>query len=146
MTPERWRRIENVYHAALLRDPAERHAFVAEACRADEELQRRIESMLAQDSDGAILDMPAADVLPASVVAHGRFGPHEIVSRLGKGGMGEVFRAHDSRLKRDVALKVSAREFTESFRTRGRRHRSPESSSHLYAPRCRPQLPRDGVC
>ena len=133
MTPERWRRIENVYHAALLRDPAERGAFVAEACRADEELQRRIESMLAQDSDGAILDMPAAEVLPDSVVsngvADGRFGPYAIVSRLGKGGMGEVFRAHDSRLKRDVALKVSARQFTDRF---GREARAIAALNHPH--------------
>jgi serine/threonine protein kinase len=49
-----------------------------------------------------------------------KLGPYEITALLGKGGMGEVYRAHDTRLGRDVALKVSAKQFTERFEREAR--------------------------
>jgi len=50
-----------------------------------------------------------------ALVAGDKLGPYEIVAPIGKGGMGEVYRAHDTRLKRDVAIKISAERFTERF-------------------------------
>ena len=68
MSSERWRKIEELYHAARERDPGERNAFLAGACLGDEALRREVEALLAQDSDGQMLDSPASKEL-AKVVA-----------------------------------------------------------------------------
>lgn len=116
MSPERWKKIEEIYHSAEGRKPEERGGFVAEACAGDVELKRQIEAMLAQDSPRDILDGPAEALVPESSASPiSRLGPYEIVSRIGKGGMGTVWKARDSRLNRDVAIKISARQFTDRF-------------------------------
>jgi serine/threonine protein kinase len=74
-----------------------------------------------------------------------RLGPYEIIALIGKGGMGEVYRARDSRLNRDVAIKTSAAQFTERFEREARAVAALNHPNHLHAPRRRPKLPRDGV-
>jgi serine/threonine protein kinase len=61
-----------------------------------------------------------------------RLGPYEILSLIGKGGMGEVYRANDTRLGRDVAIKVSGEKFTDRFQREARRC-GVESSAYLHA-------------
>lgn len=114
MSPERWRPIEQVYHAALEREPPSRAAYVAEKCAGDASLMREVQSLLAHDpSDpNALLNQAA---LPhagwSRLERRRRVGPYEIESLIGCGGMGEVYLARDMRLKRDVALKVLPPEF-----------------------------------
>ena len=111
MTSERWHKIEELYHAAQARDSKERGVFLAEACQGDAELQRQIEALLARDTDGHILDGVAAELLSntgsdpgaTSLSAGDKLGPYEIVAFIGAGGMGEVYKAQDSRLRRSVA-------------------------------------------
>ena len=74
-----------------------------------------------------------------------KLGPYEILAPIGAGGMGEVYRARDPRLDRDVAIKVSPEQIHRALRARGPRHRRAESSQHLHAVRRRPELPGDGV-
>jgi Tol biopolymer transport system component len=114
--PERRRRIEEVCDEALNHDARERAAFVAAACGRDETLRREVEALLAhaQRAEGflaAPMGEVAAHVLAdeheASLVGR-RIGSHQIVSLLGAGGMGKVYRAHDTKLGRDVAIKVVA--------------------------------------
>ena len=117
--PERRRRIEDLCEAALARAAGEREAFLAEACGGDGALRREVDALLAHaPAAEAFLEAPlgelAALVLageaPASL--EGRpFGSYEMLSLIGAGGMGEVYRARDTKLGRDVAIKVVAREF-----------------------------------
>jgi serine/threonine protein kinase/Tol biopolymer transport system component len=111
MNPERLRQIEDLYHSARECEPDKRSAFLSGACRGDPELRREVESLLAQDpAREGILDRPPADLLEASAVmmltAGARLGPYQIEARIGAGGMGEVYRARDSKLGREVAIKV----------------------------------------
>jgi serine/threonine protein kinase len=120
MTPERWRRVEEVYHAALTRGESERMAFVASACADDESLRLEVESLLAQaaSADG-VLAGPAGGMaakmvseIGASTLTGRRLGAYQVHSRIGAGGMGEVYRARDTKLGRDVAIKILPRLFT----------------------------------
>ena len=125
MTPARWRQIEELYHSAREREPGARNALLAEACGDDEELRHRVELLLAQDDSGEkILDRPAAELLldpTVTQVANGtQLGPYRIEGILGAGGMGEVFRAVDTRLGRSVAVKIAHRQFSQRFEREAR--------------------------
>ena len=116
MDSERRRRVEELCDAALNRDPRERAAFVAAACGHDEALRQEVEALLAHAQAAerflaAPMGQVAAHVLAdehrASLVGR-QIGSHKILSLLGAGGMGSVYRARDTRLGRDVAIKVVA--------------------------------------
>ena len=121
MTPERWRQIEDLFHAALERNSALRDEFLAQACADDQELRTQVESLLAQNSSKPnLLDRPAwRTSAKGSMVVNGvaampppgsllgcTLGCYEVLSPLGAGGMGEVYLAHDARLGRNVAIKL----------------------------------------
>src|SRR5215472_3918418 len=126
MTSERWRQIERVYHEALARAPELRSEYIARACLDDDELRKEIESLLAQDvsSPDHVFNRSAAGGVPTVKISRleggDRIGPYEIESQLGAGGMGEVWKARDTRLGRTVALKVSNIEFSRRFELEAR--------------------------
>src|SRR6186997_986282 len=115
MNEDRWRRIEELYHAARLLKDSARGSFLAAATEGDEELRREVESLIASGaSSPGFLDEPvqtdgaAVLVSDASSLSGRRIGTYSVHERIGAGGMGEVYRAHDAKLRRDVAFKVLA--------------------------------------
>jgi len=116
---ERWITVDRLFEAALDRAPDDRAAFLREACQDDEKLRQDVEALLAHAaSAGDFLERPALDVLgnvpgerdDPSLLGR-QLGPHRVLSVLAIGGMGEVYRARDSVLGRDVAIKVLPRAF-----------------------------------
>ncbi len=106
MTPERWQQIHDVLEKALELTPAERSAFLNQACSSDQSLRQEVETLLAS-SDNVRSDFLLQFSGPRVTLTAGtKLGEYEVKSLLGTGGMGEVYRAGDSRLGRDVAIKV----------------------------------------
>ena len=116
MNDERWTIVDRLLGAALEREPHERAAFLRDACGDDEALRRDVESLVTHASSGAgLLSTPAfADGTPGggTMVVGQQIGSYTVQAPLGVGGMGEVYRARDGTLGRDVAIKVLPRAFS----------------------------------
>jgi serine/threonine protein kinase len=107
VSPGGWPRVSALFEAALQRDPSARAAFLAEACGSDDALRREVESLLhAHAGAGGFLSRPGGEPAATPLAAGTRLGPYEVVGPVGAGAMGEVYRARDGRLDREVAIKV----------------------------------------
>src|SRR5436309_1075046 len=114
MEPGRWQQIKQLCESALKRDESERAAFLDDACAADPELGREVESLLVyRDREGDFIETPALEIAARALADRqaqsliGRqLGGYQVLSLLGAGAMGEVYRGHDCTLGREVALKV----------------------------------------
>src|SRR5882672_11291872 len=100
MTPERWEKIEQLYHGAQEHEGSQRVAYLREVCAGDDALRREVESLLEQEKRGdGFLESPAVEVaakmmaMDAIQSLSGRqLGSYKIASLLGAGGMGEVYQ------------------------------------------------------
>jgi serine/threonine protein kinase/Tol biopolymer transport system component len=106
MTPERWVKIQEVFAAALEREPGERVAYLMSVCT-DTSLRQEVELMIAahEQGDSGFLE-PAAAGSKEALKTGTRIGPYDVLAAIGSGGMGEVYRARDSKLGREVAIKI----------------------------------------
>jgi Tol biopolymer transport system component len=124
----------------LERAPEARRAFLDEACGDDHKLRQQVEVLVSKDGHaGSLLEKPVLTDITAMLVAHGslvgrKLGPYEIVSPLGAGGMGEVYRAHDSKLGRDVAIKTLPPEFARDPERSARFRREARALASLNHP------------
>src|SRR5262245_38390845 len=111
MTPEQWQEAREILHEALEHPPDRRPAFLDKSCSGHASLRSEVESLLAAyEKAGSFLEEPlltTAETRGNPRISSGtRLGPYEVKAMIGAGGMGEVYRAHDSRLSRDVAIKI----------------------------------------
>jgi serine/threonine protein kinase/Flp pilus assembly protein TadD len=110
---ERWQEVERIYHLTLEREASERSTFLVQACAGDEALRREVESLLSYEHHAeGFIEAPALEVAAkimagehSPIRAGDKFNQYRIVSMLGAGGMGEVYLAEDTSLRRNVALK-----------------------------------------
>jgi serine/threonine protein kinase/tetratricopeptide (TPR) repeat protein len=138
-TPADWPRVKRVLEGALACHDAEREAYLADACRSDTTLRAKVERLLAaKDRAGTFLETPAALVLDDERVhddLSGRvIGSYRLSSRVGAGGMGEVYLAHDAKLDRPVALKFLSPEFAANRDRLRRFHQEARAASSLNHP------------
>ena len=120
MSPERLGQVEELYHLARDRTSEERAKLLAQA---DLELRHEVESLLAQDGGEGVLDRPAIEVAArllrdstfTRLTIGEKLGAYEVEEAVGAGGMGQVYKARDTRLGRAVAIKVSSQQFNARF-------------------------------
>jgi serine/threonine protein kinase len=145
MTPENWQEIRNLLHSAMQLRVEERPAFLDRHCYSDPELRQELDTLLAAggELDSTFLESPAIEQVASnqasssslSMLAVGtRLGPYLVQSLLGAGGMGEVYRARDTRLNRTVALKVIPRALAPDAVLRQRFQREARAISSLQHP------------
>ncbi len=141
MNAERWQRISDLFQSATEHAPAERAAFLDQACQGDKSLSREVESLLAAyEQAGDFIESPAFEAAPdllmddADALVGQHLGHYRIESVLGVGGMGVVYLAHDEQLERKVALKLLPSSFVANEGQLERLKREARTASALNHP------------
>src|SRR5215510_4786500 len=139
MDEERWKRVESLFHQALVLKGEDRERFLAGAGHDDQSLLLEVKSLLAhyREEDPLLEDArgPRLASEPQLVLKEGdSIGNYEVISLLGKGGMGEVYLARDPRLRRKVAVKILPRSLAGDPELIARLRREAQTASALNHP------------
>ncbi len=135
MDDQRWRRLEDLYHAARSLPAVARAEFLADECRGDESLRSEVESLLGQpDHTWVPAERGTRQDAPHLTMVGRRIGGYQINALIGAGGMGEVYRARDTRLGRDVAIKILPRAFASEPERMARFEREAQAVAALNHP------------
>ena len=141
MRPERWKQVNSLFHEALERNPADRAAFLQRATTGDDELRREVESLLASHhSAGEFMEVPAYGVAPELLFDEGAdlsgrtVGPYRVLHEIGRGGMGVIYAAEDTRLGRQVAIKALPPDYSADATRRERLRREARAAASLTHP------------
>jgi len=142
MTPERWQQVKAIFNSAIKYRSESRDVFLSDACGGDNHLRSEVESLItSHEKTGSFIDSPAyeaaatlivdekAELKPGQVV-----GTYEIVSFISRGGMGDVYLAHDKRLGRNVALKLLPSSVTRDVSRLHRFEQEARAASALNHP------------
>src|ERR1051326_5892910 len=129
---EHWHQVDKIFHEAWKREPNERDRFLERECGGDPSLRKEIETLLqAHSAAGSFLESPISRM---AMQVGTELGSLKITALLGKGGMGEVYRARDAKLKRDVAVKILPPEFSSDRDRAMRFQREAELLASLNHP------------
>src|SRR5436190_870803 len=146
MKPDRWEKLDGLFHAVLALEPAGRAGYLDEVCVGDEVLRGEVEVLLAaSEKAGSFIEKPAMEVAarlaaqdpreaPTTMMVGKTIGHYRIIALLGAGGMGEVFLAQDTRLGRKVALKILPASLTNSADRLRRFEQEARTASALNHP------------
>jgi len=142
VTPERWKQVNDLFHAALDRPAPERRVFLQQAAGQDLELLREVDTLLAaHGSSDSFLEIPAWGVAPElmfdrqeTTLAGRTIGSYRVLDEIGRGGMGIVYAAEDTRLGRQVALKALPPNYLSEQAGRERLRREARAAASLTHP------------
>ena len=140
MNAELWAKVESLFHAALEHSPETRQAFLDRNSTPDSDLRRQVDVLLASEEEAeSFLEVPPIEdmgllITPGKSLIGQQFGTYHIVAPLGAGGMGEVYRAQDYKLGRDVAIKVLPHEFASDAKRLSRLRREARTLASLNHP------------
>ena len=139
--PERWARINELFHAAQARAPDARADFLDEVCADDPSLKTEVESLLTAHDKASLFERPAYEAAPELLresaddpLPGNRLGPYRVLRSLGRGGMGVVYLGEDTRLRRPVAIKTLPSPFTHDERFRARLTQEAMTAAALSHP------------
>jgi eukaryotic-like serine/threonine-protein kinase len=138
MDPARWKQLDSLFKSAMSRAPEERDAWLASECAGDEELERELRDLLAcQHEAGSFLEHPAIEVEAEKDSILGSVptvGHYRVIEKIGRGGMGVVYKAEDVRLHRFAAIKFLSGNLIATPDSLSRFHREARAASALNHP------------
>ena len=133
--PDRWRQVTEIFHAALARGATSREAFLSDACKGDAALRNEVDALIAaNDGAGSFGSDPLFPDSTPRLSPGAKFGAYLIEELIGAGGMGEVYRARDSKLNRAVALKILPDVFAADAQRLSRFQREARTLAELNHP------------